>query len=173
MKVIVRLIAIVLLAAVGVWLWTIFFPSPEKIIRKQLTKLAADVSFSKNDGSLAKLAGFAGASSVGDFFTTNVEVSVQIPGEEQHSLAGRDEITQTAMLARQRVASLAVKFTDINVTVAPDKQSAMADVTVEVKVAGETDDFVQEAKVSFEKLDRQWLIDRVETVRTIAQPALK
>ncbi len=173
MKVVVRLIPIVLLAAVGVWLWTIFFPSPEKIIRKQLIKLAADVSFSKNDGSLTKLAGFAGASSVGDFFTTNVDVNVDIPGYEQHTLAGRDEITQASLLARQRVASLSVKFTDINVTVALDKQSAVADVTVEVKVAGESDDFVQEAKVSFEKSERQWLISRVDTVRTIAQPALK
>jgi hypothetical protein len=59
------------------------------------------------------------------------------------------------------------------VTVAPDKQTATADVTVEAKVAGESDLFIQEAKFSFQKSQREWLISRVETVRTVSQPQSK
>jgi hypothetical protein len=173
MKVVIRVVQIAVLVAVGIWLWTDLFPSPEKVIRKQLTKLAADVSFSKNDGNLTKLAGFAEAANVADFFSTNVEVNMDLPGHEQHTFAGRDEITQAALGARQEVGSVSVKFPDINVTVAPDKQSAVADVTVEAIVSGETDPIVQELKISFGKLERQWLINKVETVRTISQPALK
>ncbi len=173
MKYAVRVVQLAVLAAALFWLWTIFFPSPEKVIRKQLTRLAADVSFSKNDGSLTKLAGLAEASDVAGFFSTNVEVDVDIPGHMQPALAGRDEITQAALLARQQTSSLSVKFPDINVTLAPDKQSASADVTVEVNAAGISDDFIQELKISFEKSNRQWLIKKVETVRAISQPALK
>ena len=42
----------------------------------------------------------------------------------------REEITQAALMARSRAGGLQVKFPDINVTVAPDKQSAVADLTV-------------------------------------------
>jgi hypothetical protein len=173
MKNVVRVVQLALLATALFWLWTIFFPSPQKVIRKQLTRLATDVSFSKSDGSLTKLAGLAEASDLSGFFSTNVEVNVDTPGHEQHAFAGRDEITQAALLARQETSTLSVKFPDIAVTVAPDKQSATADVTVEVNAAGISDDFVQELKISFEKSNRQWLIQKVETVRTISQPALK
>lgn len=173
MKLAFRLFQVAILLALGFWLWTIFFPSPEKVIRKQLNHLAADVSFSQSDGSLTKLTGLAGAANISDFFSTNVEVNVDIPGHEQHTFAGRDEITQAALVARQQTTYLKVKFPDINVTVAPDKQSATADVTAEVNAAGETDPFVQELKISFAKTEGHWLISQIDTVRTISQPALK
>jgi hypothetical protein len=173
MKITFRLVQLAVLLALGFWLWTVLFPSPQKIIRKRLHSLAADVSFSKNDGTLTKLTGLAGAANVADYFSTNVAVNIDIPGHEQHALAGRDEITQYALAAHQEVATLSVKFPDITVTVAPDKQSAVADVTVEVHASGQTDDFVQELKISFAKTDRQWLINQVDTVQPISQPTLK
>lgn len=173
MKSVIRLVQITLLLALVFWLWTIFFPSPQKIIRQRLNHLAANVSFSKDDGSLAKLTGLAGAANIADFFSTNVAVNVDIPGHEQHNFAGRDEITQAALIARHELSSLSVKFPDITVTLAPDKQSAIADVTVEVHAPGESDDFVQELKIYFAKIDRQWLINQIDTVRTISQPALR
>ena len=47
---------------------------------------------------------------------------------------------------------------------APDKQSAVADAAVTVKATGETDFGVQEMKFTFQKVDGNWLITRVETV---------
>jgi hypothetical protein len=162
MKNFLRLILLAAVVALGVWLYFILFPSPEKIIRKHLVKLAQTVSFSSNEGSLAKL---AGAQSVAGFFSTNAGVNLDVPGYEPQTLTGRDEITQFAIAARSSVSSLAVKFPDMNVTVAPDKQSATADVTAEANVAGEKDVIVQEMKFTFEKTGEGWLIRRVETVR--------
>jgi hypothetical protein len=51
--------------------------------------------------------------------------------------------------------------------VGPDKQSAVADLTVEAKVSGERDPIVWEMKFTLRKTDGQWLITRVETVRTL------
>ena len=80
----------------------------------------------------------------------------------------REEITQAALIGRSRAGGLQVKFPDINITVAPDKQSAVADLTVEANISGEHDSMVQEMKFTLQKTDGQWLITRVETVRTLS-----
>jgi hypothetical protein len=165
MKMVFRLFLPAVLIALGIWLWFVLFPSPEKIIRKQLARLAHAVSFSSNESDLAKLAGAQGLAA---FFSTNAQVNIDVPGYEQHTFADRDEITQAALASRAAVSSLTLKFPDMNVNVAPDKQSAIADVTVEANVAGEKDDIVQEMKFIFQKMGGQWLISRVETVRTLS-----
>ncbi|MGH7975784.1 MAG: hypothetical protein ACREC8_03885, partial [Limisphaerales bacterium] len=154
MKIFFRAVLFVALAALGFWLWTILFPGPEKIIRGQLTKLARAVSFSKNENNLVKI---ARSQNVAGFFSTNVEVNINVPGREQQTFAGRDEITQAAMASRQAVGSLDIKFPDVDVTVAPDKNSATADVTVEATVSGQRDAIVQEMKFTFEKVAGKWL----------------
>ena len=170
MKLIFRLVLLAAAVGLGIWLWTVLFPSPEKMIRRQLTELAAKVSFSNSEGNLARL---ARAENVADFFATNVEVNIDVPGHEQNTFAGRDEITQTVLGSRQALSTLTVKFPDINVTVAPDKDSAVAEVTVEVTSSNDPDEFVQELKISFEKSGRQWLVNQIETVRTLSRPAVK
>ena len=165
MKIISRIVLLLVLAALGVWLWMTLFPSPEKIVRRQLAKLAADVSFSQNENNLVKI---ADAQSVADFFASNVVVNIDVPEHEEQTMAGRDQITQAALLSRQQATDLEVKFPDVNVTVAADKLSATADVTVQATVSGQPNAIVEEVKFTFEKIDGQWLISKVETVRTIS-----
>jgi hypothetical protein len=43
--------------------------------------------------------------------------------------------------------------------------SAIADVAMKVQVAGEKEINVEEMKFTFQKIDGDWLITRVETVR--------
>ncbi|HEY4952605.1 MAG TPA: hypothetical protein VII71_04365, partial [Verrucomicrobiae bacterium] len=74
-----RFVFLAVIVALGVWLWLILFPGPEKIIRKQLAKLAQTVSFSSNEGNLVRM---AGAENVGGFFSTNAEVNLEMPGRE-------------------------------------------------------------------------------------------
>lgn len=165
MKFLPRIILLVIVAAVVFWLWTIFFPSPEKIIRKQLLNLAGDVSFSHDQNNLVQL---AHAQSVAGFFSSNVVLDLTLPGRVQQDTLDREEITQAVLATRQQATDLDVKFPDINVTVAPDKNSATADVTVEGTVSGQRDAILQEVKFTFEKVDGHWLISRVETVRVLS-----
>jgi hypothetical protein len=164
MKVIIRIVLLAALAALGIWLWTVLFPSPEKVVRRRLTELARTVSSSANESDLTRL---AAARSVAGFFAATVELNVDLPELGQHNSMDREEITQLALMGRSRAGGLRVKFPDINITVAPDKQSAMADLTVEANVSGEHDPIVQEMKFTLRKTDGQWLITRVETVRTL------
>ena len=165
MKIVSRIILVIALAALGVWLWTVLFPSPEKIIRKQLAGLANEVSFSQDQNSLIKL---AHAQSVADFFTSNVEVDVNVPGHGQQTMLGRDQITQAVLASRQEATDLKLKFPDVNITVAPDNNSAVADVTVDATISGERDAILQEVKITFQKVDGKWLINKVESVNVVS-----
>jgi hypothetical protein len=164
LKIIIRIILIAALAALGVWLWTVFFPSPQKIIRQQLAGLAADISFSQSQNDLVKM---ARAQNVASFFAGNVTVNVTVTGYDQQTVMDHDEITQAMLASRQRATDIDLKFPDVNVTVAPDKTSATADVTVDATVSGERNAILQEMKFTFEKTDGHWLINRVETVQVV------
>jgi ketosteroid isomerase-like protein len=167
MRIVLRLIVAIALVALGVWLWTILFPSPEKIIRKQLAKLAQDASFSQNENDLVKM---ADAQGVADFFTDNVEVNITVPSHEPVTLTGKGEIRTAALASRQQATALDVKFPDVNVTVSPDRNSAAADVTVDANVSGERDAVIQELQITFQKVDGHWLISKMETVEGVSKP---
>ena len=165
MKIVFRIVWLAVLAALGVWLWTIIFPSPQKIIRQRLEAVARRASFAPDEGTLARM---ASAESLASYFSTNVEINLDVPGHLRHSILGRNEITQAALAARSTASSLSVKFLDVNVTLAPDRQSAIADFTVEAHVSDDQEFFVQEMKFTLRKISGQWLITRVETIRTLS-----
>ena len=99
----------------------------------------------------------------------SVKVSANRPwAQSQRTLTGRDEITQAAMGARSGVSALKVEFLDVTVIVGPDRQSAVADLTAKAQVPGDKDFTVQELKFTLKKMDGEWLITRVETVKTLS-----
>jgi hypothetical protein len=164
MKIVFRILLFAALAALGIWLWLVLFPSPEKVIRQRLTELARTVSFSSNEGDLTRL---AAARNVAGFFSTNVELNVELPELGRRNSMDREEITRFALLARSRAGGVQVKFPDLNITVAPGKRSAVVDLTVTAAIGGEPDSIVQEMKFTLHKIGGQWLITSVETVRTL------
>jgi len=161
MKIASRLVLLAALVAAGFWLWSILFPSPETIVRKRLAQVAAEVSFNSGENPLVIA---ARAENLASRFGTNVKVNIDVPELGRQGFVGRVEITQAAASARTRWSNLKVEFPDVSVTVAPDKQSAVADVALKVQAAGEKDFSVQEMKFTFQKIDGDWLITRVETV---------
>lgn len=159
-----RLLLPAVVLALLAWAWVALHPSPEKRIRKQLDGLARHASFGPNHGPLAKL---VSAESLEDYFSTNVEINIDVPGHQEHRLMGRAEIPQAAMGIRASVKSLSVAFPDVTVIVNADQKSAIADATLQVKVSGEPDVIVQEVKITLQEINDQWLIVKVETVRTL------
>lgn len=160
-----RFLLLAIVIALGVWGWMYFHPSPEKIIRKQLDGIAHAATFGPDQGFLAKV---ASAHRLANFFSTNVDVQISIPGHQEHTLAGREEIQQAALGARGSLQGLSVSFPDVTVIVNADGESALADVTLRAGIVGQPDMIVQELKLTFRKVDGQWLIVKVETVRTLS-----
>jgi hypothetical protein len=159
-----RVILVGALAALGFWGWRVFFPSPEEVIRKRLGELAKAASFSSGEGLLAKA---LNASALGEFFTPDVQVTVDIPGTQQ-TISGRAELLQAAVGARSQGGSLSIEFPDIKVTVAPDKNSAVVYLTAKGKVSGQKDFYLQELRLRMTKIKHDWLIDQIETVKTLS-----
>jgi hypothetical protein len=163
-----RVLQIVLAAAViglAFWLWTVLFPSPEKVIRTRLNALAKAISFKSGTGTLAKA---YDAEKASEFFTTDVDVEVNLAGFEPISLHGRDEVLQIAMAARSRLTSLKVEFPDMNITFGADGQTAKVNLTGKAIIPGERDISAQEFNFQLKKVDGKWLIYKVVTVRTLS-----
>lgn len=162
-----RLLLLAVVAALAAWGWWALYPSPERQIRGQLADAARAASFAAGDGYLAKL---AGAGRLAEFFSTNADIQIGDPGRPEHRLAGREEIQQAALAARAPGQTLSVTFPDITVIVNADQQSAVADLTLQARFTGEheTDLIVQEMKFTLRKINGQWLIVKVETVRTLS-----
>lgn len=160
----VRLTWLGLLAAAAVWAKSFFFPSPDHVIRKDLARIAHAASILPNEAPLAKL---AKTQTLISFFAPDVQVSVDIPGRSIQTFNGREELQQAALGVRSFMNNLRVDFLDVLITVAPDKLSAEADLTATATMPGERIPEVQELKFRFKKIERDWLVSQVETVKTL------
>jgi hypothetical protein len=160
-----HLILFVVLVAAGVWGWRILHPSPEEIIRKRLLELAQNASFGASEAPLAKL---WNAQGLGKFFTSDVQVTFDAPGVAG-VINGRDQLLERAVGARSSLTSLKVEFPDISINLGPGGQFAVVDVTAKAKASTDKDPYLQELKISFQKIGGEWLIRRVETVKTLSR----
>jgi hypothetical protein len=160
-----RLVALVILIGAAVWAWTYFFPSPEKAIRKRLDEVAATASFTANESPVAK---FQNIQKLMSFCTGDIEVAIDAYGQRV-TCASKDELTQAVTYTRtQLLGSLSLQFVDPVVTLAPNKQTAFVNVTARGAVPNDKDMLVQECKFTFRKVGRDWLIRKVETVKTLS-----
>jgi hypothetical protein len=97
-----------------------------------------------------------------------VEITVDIPGRSRLTFNGRDELLQAAAGAGSAGRGLNLAFLDIIITLAPDQNSAIAELTATAKVTGEKDLYVQELKFRLRKVDGDWLIFQVENLKTLS-----
>src|SRR2546425_653894 len=160
-KWVLRLFLVAVLFGVGIWVWRVFFPSPERAIRERLAEVAQLASFSSNESPLAKA---ANAQKLTTFCTPEVEIVVDVPGHFQRTVSGYEELFQAALGARSALSSLQIQFLDLNIPLEPDKQTAMVNLTAKGQVP--SDLLIQELKFTLKKHGRNWLIHKVQTVKT-------
>ena len=116
---------------------------------------------------IGNIAMAANVSQLISLFDVEVEVMIDTPEFRKQSLAGRDEIRNAALAARQSFFPLEVKFLDLNVAIAPEGTNATVQLTAEIHQSRKRDLFMQELKFVLRKVNGKWLIVRVETVRTL------
>jgi len=164
MKIVTRLVLVVALAALGYWLWTVFFPNPEKIVLGRIAGLAKTATVSSNDSAIVRA---TKVSSVISYFATDAEIHFETPETGPRTISGRDEIREMAAGGFANVHSLTVKFDDATARVAADKRSAEVSCTARV-TPGDSKDFgLQELRFQLKKIDGDWLITEIDTVKTL------
>ncbi|MDR3456993.1 MAG: hypothetical protein P4N60_06070 [Verrucomicrobiae bacterium] len=164
MKIVVRLFLLAAAVALGWWLWTACFPSPEKVVLKRLQSLAGLLTFKSdisNIGRASRASDFIG------FFSVDTEVVVDVPELGVHTLTGRDEVREAANGGFATLPSLAVTFLDATARIGPDKQTAEVSCTLRATVGNEKDFGVQEMRFKLKKIEGTWQITRAETVKTL------
>jgi hypothetical protein len=162
-----RFIVALVLIGLGVWGWRVLFPAPGKIIRARLLQLARTVSFETKDGIVPR--GLK-AQKLPEFFTPDVVIRFDIRAYGARTWNGRDELMSELGPAMQgHRGGVKVEFLDVTVTLAPDRQTAVANLTARVTLPAENDFIVQECNLQLKKVERKWLIYRVETVKTLSQ----
>lgn len=153
MKSIRTLITVLAVGAMAFGIYYLLFPPAEKVIRKRLTRLAEAISI-RPQGNIAKM---ANVNKIGSFFHPNVSITVEGFGTELASVQGRNELTQVAHAARQRLGGISVEFYNVEIIVSGET-NATATVTAMIKLNDDPNANVQDVQLTFEKHDRDWLI---------------
>lgn len=164
MKIFVRLVLLAAAVALGWWFWGVCFPSPEKVILKKMTDLADTLTFSADASPITRA---SKASSFISYFSVDAEIVVDVPELGSHTLSSRDEIREAGNGGFAAMPGLKVTFLDTTVKVGPDKQTADVSCTVRVVVGNSKDFGVEEMHFKFKKIEKDWRISRVETVKTL------
>ncbi len=163
MKLAIRLILLAVAIGLCTWLWIYLHPTPQEAIRRQLVALAKSATLEKTEGNIAaalradEFSGFFGRE-----VTLNMEPRAFFPDSIE-----RSEIARIMLKLRTESRSLDVKILDPIITVGADQKSAIVELTVNVAAEGERHLLVQEMKFTMKEVDGNWLIIRVETVRTL------
>lgn len=159
-----KIVLLVGVAAVGWWLWTVLFPNPQQIIRNRLNTVARLASFPPNEGNITHVAKIQ---RLGQFFAEDVQIMVDVPGVESHTFTSRAELMQMVAVTKHMADGLKAELLDMNVEMGSGADSALVDTTLKARMAGENELIVQELKITFKKIKGDWLITRVETVKTL------
>ena len=159
-----RTLLAIICVGIALLVWLVFFPNHERLIRKRLTELAQLCSFPPNQPPLSALKDIQRAVS---FFTPDVEIIINVPNFPVGKISGRDDLREKALAAHGFAGGLQVEFFDMAIKVAPDKKSAVATLTGKVRAGNERDFSLQELKFTLKRDGREWLVSRVETVKTM------
>jgi len=168
MKLAFRLTLLAMILGAGVWLWMYFHPGPEEAIRRRLAEVAAEFSFTTGEGILART---AHAQKLAGYFAREVSLQIDLPELTSHESMSRDEIAQYALVLRSSpyFHSLKVQILDPVILLGGDRQSAVVELTLRAETVGDKYLVVQEMKFTLREVDGEWLILRVETVKTLNQ----
>jgi hypothetical protein len=161
-----RVVIVLALIGLGIWGWRVLFPNPEHVIRSRVAGLARTASFEPQDGTVPK--GFK-LQKLPDYFTPDLVINLTVRGYGSVTLEGRDEFVQKVMVAMKELRGMKVEFLDINVTLRSDRQTAVANLTCKVTIAGEQDFIVQECNFMLKKVDGRWLIYRIDSVKSLSR----
>jgi len=159
-----RIILLAVMVAGGCWLWRHFHPTPQEAIRRRIAEVAAAVSYTEPGGLIAQA---VKAQKLAGYFAPEVTILIQVAGQSDYELASRGEIQRNALALRSRFHSLKVQLLDPNVLLGADQQSAIVDLTLRAETAGDEYLAVQEMKFTLRQVEGEWLIVRIETVKTL------
>jgi hypothetical protein len=159
----VVLAAVALMALWFGWRWV--FPNDEAQIRAVLDRIADAVgSGAAKEGEVGRI---ARAASIRKELDPQIAVDA---GPPFMRLIGRDTLIGTVARVNSSVRDLEVQFEDVQVSVAPDRETAKVYLTAEAYFRDQRGGRGLEAReldVTFRRLEGNWVVSDVALVRTL------
>ena len=167
MKTAIRFALLVAAVLLGLWLWSVFFPAPEKLVFRKMSRLAASATFKADDSNLTRV---GKANALVSLFAPEAQIIIAVSGSGQsgRTFSGRDEIREAALAGFTSLPAINVEFLDVSVRLGADRQTADVSCTAKVNAGDRKDYGVQEMHFQWKKVDGDWLIVRAETVKTLS-----
>jgi len=144
--------------ALLLWLGLKLWPNDERLIRKQLAALAQTASIRPKESALARL---ANANKLVEFFTP--DVTAQIEGTDI-AVNDRKDLREAVLAAQANLHQADIHLVDIHIRFPPEKSPAIVYLTAVAHLDGQTNAFAGDLKLTLKKVERQWLIFRVESL---------
>ena len=140
-------------------------PPPEKVIRRQMEKLAVNLS-SRAEGNIARAAAVNRTLAL---FTSDIFINGEGMSRVGESISGKTELQQ-ALFAASRQLQGDVTFEEIHVTVGPEETNAVVTFSAVAKLADQPQPYSQDIKAQFQNIDGNWLIARVDPINVTTAP---
>jgi hypothetical protein len=152
--------------ALGGFLWLQIDPTGREIrrIQRRLTQLAETASFHEGDPPLKKF-GYPG--SISKYFTDPTELDVSAGERNVNGTLTRSQLEEGAAALRATAPGLKIEFLDIAVELETPPTRATAHLTAKIHFLREPDYAIQEFRLTLAKVETDWLVERIETVRTM------
>jgi len=157
------LIILMALLALGWWGWSAWFPNPRQAIRNRLNQAASLASFTRGEGNIKRALSLQKLSGC---FTEDAQITVDIPGVENHTFT-RSELMESGMALKSMAYGLKAELIDVNIELGAGHDSALVDLTLKAKLGNEPEPIWQELKFNLKKINGDWLISRVDTIKTL------
>jgi hypothetical protein len=160
-----RLLIVLTLVGVGGWYgWHWMFPGDEAEIAAVLERIAASVDAEEGEGAISTL---SRAAQVGRELAPDVSVDAGPPFQR---VTGRESIVAAAARARATVQELEIHFPDMEIDIAPDRQTATALVVAEARFVARGEERSLEAReleIGFTRHEGDWVVATVSLVRPL------
>jgi SnoaL-like domain len=144
-----------LVLAAAIFAWRTVFPSDERQIRRQLTRVAEDINEQRQG-----LGAVATAADVGSAFADDVVIDLG----EGTPIRGRDTLMAIVARLQPRTSRYEVRIRDMVVHIA-DVDSAFVDLSA--TTSGENGMDAREFQLAMVKRHGSWLIARVKPVQVL------
>lgn len=163
MRIVRPLLTVLLLASLGFGIWWYFFPSPERAIKKRLTKLSELISADVAGSNIKRV---ANVNRIVGYFSDDVVIRADAISRYNEIVTGRDSIMQGMMATRSGLERVEAKFYNLDVKVDDSKTNAIVLLTALVRINNQEDPFMGDAKLKLRKEEQKWLITSVEPVKS-------
>jgi hypothetical protein len=136
-------------------------PNDERLIRKQMDRMAEAASIKHGEGNLARL---SKANKLSEFFTRDARINLEAWGYNIPVITSRSDLREAVLAAHARLGQAEFQVSGFNVSFPDGKQTAIAYVFITGEIDSEQEKFGQQFRMELERVEHRWLINTVSLV---------